>query len=333
MRKALLVVLLLSSAACTSPRLVASHRIVATPLPTATPTAAPTPTPAPTRAAPAADRGGEPARRTVLAAPAGGPAVFRGLGSWIDVFDHTDDPATVLPLVRNMAERGVQTLYLETARYTSTTDIQFPTALGAAVDEAKRLGMDVVAWYPPGFADLERDVRRSLVAVRYVSPGGHRFDAFGADIEYTAALPDHAERSRRTIDYSRRLRDGAGSSYPLSAIVIPPTSLDYNPKRWPGFPWADIKDAYDVFMPMNYWTARGKNPATAAEQTQRNAEAIRSLTGRPVHIIGGLGADADEAQVAAYVAAAIESGSLGGGLYDFTTTRADVWDELLALRG
>lgn len=332
MRKALLVVLLVSSAACTSPRLVASQRIVASPIPTASPTPTPKPTPAPTRAAPAADTGGEPARRLFLAAPAGGPAVFRGLGSWIDVFDHTDDPATVLPLVRAMAQRGVQTLYLETARYTSATDIQFPTALGAAVDEAKRLGMNVVAWYPPGFADLERDVRRSLAAVRYVSPAGHRFDAFGADIEYTAALPDHAERSRRTVEYSRRLREGAGGSYPMSAIVIPPTALEYNPTRWPGFPWAEIKDAYDVFMPMNYWTGRGKNPSTAAEQTRQNVDAIRSLTGRPVHIIGGLGADADEAQVAAYVASAIESGSLGGGLYDFNTTRAEVWDELVALR-
>lgn len=264
----------------------------------------------------------------MLAAPAAGPSVFRGLGSWIDVFDHTDDPATVVPLVRAMADRGVQTLYLETTRYTAPTDIQFPTAMGAAVDEAKRLGMTVVAWYPPGFADLERDVRRSVVALKYVSPGGHRFDAFGADIEYTEALPDHAERSRRTVEYTRRLREAAGPSYPLAAIVIPPTSLDYNPRRWPGFPWAEIKDAYDVFMPMNYWTARAKDPATATDLTQRNANAIRALTGRPVHIIGGLGADADEAQVAAYVAAALESGSIGGGLYDFTTTRPEVWDEL-----
>ncbi len=257
--------------------------------------------------------------------------MFRGLGSWIDVFDHTNDPATVLPLVRGMAARGVQTLYLETARYSSTTDIQFPKALGAAVDEAKSLGMRVVSWYPPGFADLERDIRRSLAAVAYVSPGGNRFDAFGADIEYTAALPDHAERSRRTIDYSRRLRQGAGA-YPLAAIVIPPTSLEYNPKRWPGFPWAEIRDVYDVFMPMNYWTARGRDPGTAADLTQRNTNAVRSLTSKPVHNIGGLGEEADEAQVAAYVAAALESGSIGGSLYDFDTTRAEVWDELLALR-
>ena len=52
-----------------------------------------------------------------------------------------------------------------------------------------------------------------------------------------------------------------------------------------------------------------------------------------MHIIGGLGENADEAQVAAYVRAARESGSLGGGLYDYTTTRPEVWDELQALNG
>ena len=258
--------------------------------------------------------------------------MFRGLESWIDVFDHTDDPATVLPFVRGMAANGVETLYLETARYGSATDIQYPTALGAALDEAKALGMRVVAWYPPGFADLERDVRRSVAAVNYVSPKGNRFDGFGADIEYTTPVPDHAARSQLAVEYSQRLRAAIGGAYPMSAIVIPPTSLEYNPKRWPGFPWAALRQFYDVFMPMNYWTARGKDPATAADLTQRNANQVRALTGRPVHVIGGLGESADEAQVAAYVTAALESGSLGGGLYDFDTTRAEVWDELQLLR-
>jgi hypothetical protein len=267
----------------------------------------------------------------VLAAPVDNVSMFRGLGSWIDVFDHTDDPATLLPHVRGMAERGTKTLYLETARFTSPTDIQFPTALGAALDEAKALGMRVVAWYPPAFDDLERDVRRSIAAINYTSPKGNRFDAFGADIEYTEKVPDHGERSRRAVEYSRRLREGAPAGYPMSAIVIPPTSLEYNPQRWPGFPWNELSPLYEVFMVMNYWTARSKDAPTATALTQRNAVETKRLTGRPVHVIGGLGENADESQVSAYVRAARESGSLGGGLYDYTTTRPEVWDELQAL--
>jgi len=29
-----------------------------------------------------------------------------------------------------------------------------------------------------------------------------------------------------------------------------------NPAVWPGFPWMQIADAYDVWMPMAYWTFR-----------------------------------------------------------------------------
>jgi hypothetical protein len=303
------------------------------PLPTASPTRAPA------KKAPAAggsaQAGAIPSGARVLPAPlplVAGIDSFRSLGAWIDVFDHNDDPNSILPLVRGVAKQGVRTLYLESARYTSATDIQFPRAVGAALDEAKKLGLRVVAWYPPGFADLTKDVNRSIAAIRFRSPGGNRFDAFGADIEYTAALPDHAERSKRAIEYSNRVRTEASAGYPLAAIVIPPTSLQVNPGRWPDFPWQALAPFYDVFMPMNYWTAREKTPKSASDLTAQNVNRTKELTGRPVHIIGGLGEYADEAQVSAYVRAAKDTGSIGGSLYDYTTTRGEVWDELRALR-
>lgn len=349
----LIAVLLLALVAC-SPASergaisdqASSRRVVATPLPTPKVTVAPstpepTPTPPPPTQAPV--DGGEDAEVLPLPVPTAAPvaapappapslAAFDGLGSWIDVFDHNDDPNTILPLVRGMADQGARTLYLETARFTSETDIEYPTAVGAALDEAKAKGMRVVAWYPPAFDDLERDVRRSLVAVNFVSPGGNRFDAFGADIEYPDGVADPAERSARAVEYSRQLRAGAGT-FPLAAIVLPPTSLEINPGRWPGYPWKEFGETYDVVMPMSYWTSRGKDPATADSITRRNAAESARLTGRPVHVIGGLGADADEAQVAAYVRAAKEAGSRGGGLYDYATTRGEVWDELRGLNG
>ncbi|MEX2537232.1 MAG: hypothetical protein WD646_01115 [Actinomycetota bacterium] len=340
-RLASLALLLL--VACSSPGTPEAHRVISTPVPTGNAEVAlvlaPTPAPKPKNAAPskpkalAAEQAPAPVPLGVKSAPlpgSNGTTAFQALGAWIDVFDHSDDPNTILPLVRGVAKQGARTLYLETARYTSETDIQFPKAMGAALDEAKQLGLRVVAWYPPGFADLDRDVRRSLAAIKFRSPGGNRFDAFGADIEYTAALPDHAERTKRTIQYSERLRAGA-PGYPLAAIVIPPTSLEVNPGRWPNFPWQAIAPFYEVFMPMNYWTAREKSAKAASDLTTRNVDETERLTGRPVHIIGGLGEFADEAQVAAFVKAAKQSGSLGGGLYDYRTTRAEVWDELRGL--
>lgn len=327
MRRTLVVLALLGSA-CSGPgqRAATSVRVVDTPAPaSAAPVTVSTPQPTPVAIA-------APVR---ISTPTPTPAVdrvapFRGLGSWIDVFDHTDDPNSVVPLVRAMADRGVRVLYLETARFTSPTDIHFPNALAAALDEAKARGMRVVAWYPPAFDDMERDLRRSVVAASYVSPGGNRFNAFAADIEYETGVPDPGERSRRAVEYSTRLRQRLGSAYPLSAIVIPPTSLERNPQRWPAFPWAELSGLYDVFMPMNYWTANQRHPAGAKDLTSRNVSEVRRLTGKPVHIIGGLGADADEPQVVAYTQAALEAGSIGGGLYDFQTTRPEVWDELQA---
>jgi hypothetical protein len=338
------VLFFLAVACGTQPTRPEALRVVSTPaptgdasvtvdLPTSTPTDEPAsrpPAPRPTVATPA------PTQKPVAVAPvvpAVGLTAFSGLGSWIDVFDHDDDPGSVVPLVKAAAKRGVRTLYLESARYTSATDIQFPHAFGAAIDEAKAHGMRVVGWYPPGFVDVGMEVRRSLAAIRFVSPKGNRIDGFGADIEYTEAVRDHGVRSKRAVDYSNRLRAAVGASYPMGAIVIPPTSLEANAQRWPDFPWTSLAKSYQLFMPMNYWTAHGKDPQTASDLTKRNIEKTRSLTGKPVHIIGGLGESADVDQVAAYVKAAREGGSLGGGLYDYTTTRSDVWGELLKLNG
>ncbi len=341
-----MVVLLVFAAACGGPAvpLPRAERVVATPAPTghaevsldlptpqATVRAAPQTTAPPLRI----DVPQAPAQRPVVAAAVpsvgAGLSAFGGLGSWIDVFDYNDAEHPLAPLVRSMAKRGVRTLYLETSRFTAADDIQFPKSLGAGLDEAKAHGMRVVAWYPPALDDLKRDVRRSIAAVQYRSPKGNRFDAFGADIEYTEKVPDHKKRNARAIEYSKELRAAVGPSYPMGAIVIPPTTLERDHTRWPNFPWAELAKSYQLFMPMNYWTANGANPATAMDLTKRNIEKTRQLTGKPVHIIGGLGDRADAKQVAAYVEACAEAGALGGGLYDYTTTRTDVWTELTKL--
>lgn len=255
-------------------------------------------------------------------------ASFRHLGAWVDVFDYSNDPATIRPLVAQMAKLGTKTLYLETARSNSTANIAFPVSVAAALDDAKTRGMRVVAWYPPDFKNVAVDLRRSIAAAHFRTKAGARFDGFASDIEYTEGVPNAAVRSERAVQYSHALRAAVGKLYPLGAIVIPPTSLQLNPTRWPNFPWTGLRPLYDVFMPMNYWTAHHTNAATATDLTRRNVQETHRLTGKPVHIIGGLGDHADLPQVRAYVAAARAAGSLGGGLYDFKTTKSNVWGEL-----
>lgn len=255
-------------------------------------------------------------------------APFRGLGSWSDVYDYSDDPATIVPLVRDMAAHGARVLYVETARHGSRSDIAYPRALGAALDAAKAFGMRAVAWYPPDFSNVAFDLRRSFAAINFRSPEGNRFDAFGADVEQ-AGIKNWSEINRRVAEYSRVLRQRA--DVPLAAIVYPPTQLQRRPGLWPGYPWQAFGRYYDIVMAMHYWTYRTSDPALVAQSTARNAELVRELTGRPAHVIGGLAGDATPAEIAAYTIAAIESGSIGGSLYDGRTTSAAEWVQLAAL--
>lgn len=254
-------------------------------------------------------------------------SAFTGLGTWFDLYD---DPSKLVAAVRDMPSRGVRTLYLEWAKSYCKKSGPFPdvAAIGSALDEAHRRGVRVVAWYYLDFTDVTRDLQQTLAAITYTSPGGERFDAVGIDIEDNVCVPDVSERNARLIDFSKRLRDAAGS-YPIAAIVIAPTSLKRSATRWPEFPWSSIAPLYDVFMPMNYWTFSSADPETAKSRTADNAALAARLTGRPVHVIGGLAEKSDLAQTRAYVEAALAGGSIGGGLYDYvTTTSQDVWTEL-----
>ena len=324
--RSLVVLALLALAACTQSAVPVATRVQTTPAATSRARVV-LETPTPTRAAPRVEaRAVAPSPRHVR--HSADLSAFGGLGAWIDVFDFSNDPDSLVPLVRRLKEHGVKTLYLETARWKSPRDIAYPVATGAGLDEAKALGIRVVAWYPPYFTDVAKDLRRSVAAVNFRSPEGNRFDAFGPDIEQFG-VKDAAERNRRVAEYSRKLR--AASDIPLAAIVYPPTQLQRRPGLWPDYPWEVFGRYYDIVMPMAYWTFRTSNPKAAADYTTRNAMLSRQWTGRPTHVIGGLAEDANPAEIGAYVKAIIESGSVGGSIYDVRTTTAAQWLELAAL--
>jgi hypothetical protein len=148
---------------------------------------------------------------------------YSGLGSWVDLYNERPwkQPAAV---VDEMASRGVQTIYLETSSYKFGRGIVHPEAVGTYIDRAHAYGMSVVAWYVPSFKSIERDYRRSLAAIGYVSPTGQTFDSFALDIEVTV-VGDVAERNERTRRLSRAIRSAVGEDYPLGAIVPIPSAL------------------------------------------------------------------------------------------------------------
>jgi hypothetical protein len=162
-------------------------------------------------------------------------------------------------------------------------------------------------------------------------------DGIAVDIE-SRLNADVGERTRRLVELSARLRDALGPDVALGAIVLPITVIeDVNPAYWPGYPWRELADSFNVFLPMNYWTNRlSTSPwRDAVASTAEYISRIRLRTGRlalAVHPIGGSAAGVTAAEVDAMRRASREHGAIGGSLYDYVSTPADVWGALSSFR-
>jgi hypothetical protein len=257
---------------------------------------------------------------------------FRGLGAWVDAFDYSAlSPATA---VADLKAHGVRTLYLATARYDSAADILYPDDVAAWLAAAHAAGIRVVGWYVPDYANLTRDVRRTLAIATYVSPAGQRFDAIGADIEYMPAGASPSAWNQAVATHLARVR--AATTRPFVAIVLPPVLMKLYPDRWATFPWSALGVDANAVAPMSYWTSFTPAPRCAAgdpqycayQYTRDNVLLSRQYTGLPVHVIGGSGDTVTAAQVADYARAARETAAAGGSFYDYRTTKPGFWPYL-----
>ncbi|MGH2711975.1 MAG: hypothetical protein ACRDH9_12330 [Actinomycetota bacterium] len=251
---------------------------------------------------------------------------FRGLGAWVDIFEERAwrNPANA---VADMADHGVKTIYLQTSNYSQGDEIVHPEGVAKFLAAAHDRNMEVVAWYLPGFAELARDRRRSFAAIDYRSPSGEEFDSFGLDIEASILGPPSA-RTKRLLRLSKRIREHAGQSYPLGAIIPSPVGIGLNKGYWPKFPYAGLADIFDAFVPMGYFTYHVNGPTKVHDETARNVEIIRDKTGDPtipIHMIGGVADDASGAEVQAFVHAVREHGLIGGSLYNWSLTKSHDW--------
>lgn len=254
---------------------------------------------------------------------------YRGLATWIDMFDAAPwkDPEDA---VAAMAAQGVTTIFLETSNFKRPNAIFKPAKTDRFIAAAHSSGMAVIAWYVPGFDDLQRDYRRATKAISYTTGSGEGFDGFALDIEATV-VDDIAKRNRRMLRLSGRLRDSVGKGYVLGAIVP-----DVRSRYWPNFPYRQVDALYDVFLPMAYWTHRSADgPTEVRAYIAEQLAYIRTQTGDqavPMHVIGGIAGTTTKRAVRAYAKASINGGALGGSLYDFAITEANEWAELQRLR-
>jgi hypothetical protein len=272
----------------------------------------------------------------VAAGGAGAPSLepYRGLGTWVDIYDDAQLAAPEAT-VAAAAARGVRTIYLETANFKQRSDLVRADRLSRVLDAAHARGIAVVAWYLPSFRAGGRDLRRALAAIRFRSAGGQAFDSFALDIEWSGVRPV-ALRNRRLLALSERLRHEAGPDYALGAIIPNPRGMELRLDYWQPFPYAGLAGIYDAFVPMVYSTYRGDGPAVVRRDVGRSLEILRTATGRPdvpIHLIGGLGDELSPAEARAFARTVTTLRPHGWSLYDFSVTSPSAWAALGALGG
>jgi hypothetical protein len=281
----------------------------------------------------------EPVRRPVYLEP------YHGLGMWVDVFDwapsYQNKPAVVpvpVTAIDDMAAKGVRTIYLQAARMDDRAPdgLVDPDQLGAWLERAHDRGMYVVAWYLPKFSDLAGDLHRLVLAHDFTTPRGDRFDGLAVDIEETKEVPDPIERGRRLVELSTQLRARVGNDVALGANVLPAVLTEVvNPLFWPAFPWKQLRDLYDVWLPMSYWTLRKPESGyrDGYRYTSETVDRMRKLLDDPnavVHPIGGVADAATPGELAGYLQALKDVHAIGGSVYDFHTMTPPLWNVLEA---
>ncbi len=255
---------------------------------------------------------------------------YEGLGTWIDMYDA--DPWKYPELaVADLAQRGVQTIYLETANWHKPAGPLFkPTKIGRFIEAAHQNGIYVVAWYVPGFKNIYKDKKRIRAALDYVSPLQETFDSFALDIESTV-INDYTKRVRRMTRLSAWLREKVGPDYAMGGIVPDVQSL-----FWGDFPYATVAAYFDVMMPMSYFTYRVSGRAAVKSYVTANFTEIRAEVGDPslrIHNIGGIGGRSTRREARAYTNSVLNNGGIGGSYYDYPITAEREWEELYPLIG
>lgn len=277
----------------------------------------------------------------VAVAASGEVEPFEGLGAWVDVFDYAPAfqadgalPAVTPASVRDMAALGVETLYLQAAQLDdrSKTKLVDRRLIGRFLRAAHNNDVRVVAWFLPKFDRPKADLARIQAMVDF-EVGDERFDGFGLDIEWTGSVTDVAARNDALVELSIKARAVVGDA-PLGAIVLEPVLLEVvNDQYWPSFPWRKIRDQFDAWLPMTYWSNRNSESGyrDGFVYADENIRRLRANLGRPdaaVHPIGGIADDVSPADVRGFVRAAQRNDAIGWSLYDYATTPTPLWTRL-----
>jgi hypothetical protein len=277
------------------------------------------------------------------AAHAADDGPYRGLGTWVDVFDYAPrvqtngrTPPVSAASVADMAHLGVRTLYLQVGRDDAdpTRTLVDASDVRAFVGAAHRAGMKVVAWYLPSLDDVAADFR-PLVGIDRLRVNGRGFDGIALDMEGTD-VADVTVRNNRLVQLTKRVRKLVGAGMPLGAIVYPTVQLELlNLTLWPDFPYQRLASSVDVWLPMVYFTFRSVESGyrDPLKYTDDSVTGLRNDLDDPnarVHVIGGIADLMTTDDYKAFARAAATTKAIGYSVYDYNTTLSSAWPWLRA---
>jgi hypothetical protein len=157
-------------------------------------------------------------------------------------------------LVTRAKAVGLTHLYVRTG--SSRMGFYAQDYLNRLLPAAHAGGLRVYGWDFPYLDNWQDDVNRSVAAITYTTPDGHRIDGFTADIETRAQGVNVAPDTARA--FGAGLRRAVGPNYPLIATVPRPSP------QLVTYPFAEVVESFDAIAPMIYWLNREPGGDAAA---------------------------------------------------------------------
>jgi len=256
-----------------------------------------------------------------LAPRRGGIPVGKGMWIWLPERAEGGDPAAI---VARAQAAGLTHIYVRTG--SSRQGFYGGPFLDAILPAAHAAGIRVYGWDFPYLNDVQDDINRSMQAILYQTPAGHRIDGFVPDIESSA------EGTNLTVEaataYSAGLRNWVGPDYPLVVCVPRPSEHTIG-----FFPYAQLMPYYDAVAPMVYWLNRQPDSDVTG--------AIQWLSqfGKPVIPVGqaydggpegGRPGAPSADEIFRFLGAAEAAGASGASFWSWQHATPEIWNAIAA---
>lgn len=260
-----------------------------------------------------------PVAPTATAAPRAASSIPTGKGMWIWKPELTE-AGDAAAIVAKAQQVGLTHLYVRTG--SSVQGFHGAEFLDRILPVAHAAGIAVYGWDFPYFRDIAADVDRSLTAIRYRTPDGHRIDGFVPDIETQSEGTNLSADNARS--FSEGLRAAVGPDYPLLVAVPRPSPAMVGGR----YPYDAVVGPYDAIIPMVYWLNRQPDTDVtgAIEWLARYGKPIipvgQAYDGAPE---GGRPGPPPADEIRRFLAAAAEGGATGVSFWSWQHASEEIW--------